>query len=306
MQFNFDRQQLETVQLALPTPFTADGRHVADDVLADFVRSRADAGIRVFLPAAGTGEFHSQSSTEIVQCVRATRAGAGDAAVVFAPVGLSLQHAIAIGREAAEAGADALLLMPLVHPYLSDTGFRDYFQALTAAVPLPVVAYKRGPVPGDALLRELAETDLLVGVKYAVNDLDAVARFAASIGGSLGLYCGTAERWAPFFMLAGATGYTSGVGNVCPRLTLAMHRAMTQGHHAQALRLLQIMRPIEDFRARDAESFNISAVKCAVRLSGWNFGPCRPPQRRTTPDDEALVARLLEPILAAERECAAS
>jgi hypothetical protein len=100
--------------------------------------------------------------------------------------------------------------MPPVHPYLSDDGVRDYFGVLMRELPLPFLAYKKGPFPSDALLGELADSGRLVGVKYAVNDLDAFARFAAAFGDRLGLHCGTAERLAPFFHLAGARGYTSG------------------------------------------------------------------------------------------------
>src|SRR5205823_12065926 len=139
-----------------------------------------------------------------VACVRATCAAAGRAGVVLAPVGLGVAHAVVIGREAARAGADALLLMPPMHPSLSDAGFRDYFEAIAAAVPLPLLTYKKGPVPSDALLTSLAAERWLVGVKYAVNDLDAFACFADRVRSRLGLYCGTAERYAPFFMLAGA------------------------------------------------------------------------------------------------------
>jgi len=192
--------------------------------------------------------------------------------------------------------------MPPVHPSLSDAGFRDYFEAIAAAVPLSLLTYKKGSVPSDALLTSLATEGRLVGVKYAVNDLDAFTCFADRVRSRLGLYCGTAERYAPFFMLAGATGYTSGVASLCPRLSLAMHAALTAQRYDEAMRLLSILRPIEDYRARDGDSYSISAIKYALQVCGWDFGPVRPPQRRLTPEEEAEVRRLLEPARAAEAE----
>jgi 4-hydroxy-tetrahydrodipicolinate synthase len=194
--------------------------------------------------------------------------------------------------------------MPPIHPYLSDAGLRDYFRALMDTLPLPLLAYKKGPVPSDALLAELGETGRLVGVKYAVNDVDAVARFCQENGGRLGVYCGIAERYAPFFHLAGATGFTSGAGNLCPRLTLALHAALTAGDYGRAMELLRVLRPIEDFRARAADSYNISALKSGIRLTGLDFGPPRPPQRRLSPAEEAELAALIQPILAREAELA--
>jgi len=170
------------------------------------------------------------------------------------------------------------------NPIVKRSGMRDYFQALMDALPLPFLAYKKGPSPSDELLGELGRTGRLVGVKYAVNEVDGVTRFIEMHRGKLGIYCGTAERFAPFFHLAGATGYTSGAGNICPRLTLAMHRALAGGDYAEAMRLLRIIRPIEDYRARAGDSYNISMLKTAMRLSGRDFGPPRPPRRRLSPD----------------------
>lgn len=295
-----DNQNLATVQLVPLTPFSADGQHVLADVLGGFVRHLYDAGIRVFLPAAGTGEFHSLSAAEVLACVRVTRESVGNDATVIAPIGFGLQHALSIGRGAVEAGADALLVMPPIHPYLCDAGLRDYFRVLSDQLPLPLLAYKKGPAPSDDLLLELATEGRLAGIKYAVNDVDAVTRFSVALGNKAGLYCGTAERFAPFFMLAGAQGYTTGAGNICPRLTLALHRALAKGDYSEGMRLLAILRPIEDYRARPDESFNISMLKFALKVAGHDFGPVRPPQRRLTPLEEAEIRGLVEPILAAE------
>lgn len=294
-----DLSRLETVQLVPPTPFTSDGQNVEREELAQLVKSMVTAGISMLIPAAGTGEFHSLSVDEVIECVQTTRSAAPNA-VVIAPVGFGLGHAVTLGQRAAEAGADGLLLMPPIHPYLSDAGFRDYFQAISDAVSLPIMAYKKGPVPSDPLLTELGQSGRLAGVKYAVNDLDAWNRFVMANRNRIGLYCGTAERFAPFFMLAGATGYTSGLGNLVPKLTLSMHAALKAGNFPEAMRLLNIIRPIEDFRAMAGDSFNISAIKAGLNIAGRRFGPVRPPQRKLTPEELVQLQRILEPILDAE------
>ncbi|WP_406695940.1 hypothetical protein V5E97_33595 [Singulisphaera sp. Ch08] len=58
---SLDPARLSTVQLVPLTPFSEDGETVRTEVLADFARWLYDAGIRVFLPAAGTGEFQCAS-----------------------------------------------------------------------------------------------------------------------------------------------------------------------------------------------------------------------------------------------------
>jgi 4-hydroxy-tetrahydrodipicolinate synthase len=306
MSKQLDLGRFATVQLVPLTPFSADGEHVLADRLSAFAGQMYEAGIRVFLPAAGTGEFHSLTADEILTCVAATRSAVGSEATVVAPIGLGLPFALQVGRRAVEAGADALLVMPPIHSYLHDSGLRDYFTTLADKLPLPLLAYKKGPFPSDELLLELAKGGQLAGIKYAVNDVDAVSRFAAALDPRAGLYCGTAERFAPYFMLAGAHGYTSGAGNLCPRLTLAMHRALVRGDQAEAQRILAIIRPIEDYRARTADSYNISMLKFALQVAGHDFGPVRAPLRRITAEEEREIQAIVEPILATEAELARS
>lgn len=300
---NFDLRRLDTVQLVPPTPFSLDGREVVSEHLTGLVHNLVSDGIRVFLPAAGTGEFHSLSVNEVVECVRATRSAANESCTVIAPIGFGLDHAVAIGKRALDAGADGLLLMPVLHPYVNDEGYRDYFLTIADRLGAPLMTYKRGPAPSDKLLLELSRSGKLFGVKYAVNDLDAFLKFAiaARRDGNLGLYCGTAERWAPYFMLAGATGYTSGSGCVAPRTTLALHRLLAAGNSSEALRKLAVLRPLEDYRARDGESYNIAAIKYAVGLRGVDFGPCRPPQRRLSQEEQGEIRGIVEKLFKSEK-----
>src|SRR5688572_16047065 len=135
----FDLARLDTVQLVPPTPFSPDGREVVAERLMALTRELVEAGSTVFLPAAGTGEFHSLSVEEVVQCVRATRSVVDASKTVIAPIGFSVEHAVAIGKRALDAGADLLLLMPVVHPYVSDDGFRDYFLAISDRLGVPLL-----------------------------------------------------------------------------------------------------------------------------------------------------------------------
>ena len=60
----FDLARLATVQLVPLTPFSADGKRLLPEALDRQVRESYVAGIRVFIPAAGTGEFHSLSAAD--------------------------------------------------------------------------------------------------------------------------------------------------------------------------------------------------------------------------------------------------
>ncbi|MDA0833165.1 MAG: dihydrodipicolinate synthase family protein [Planctomycetota bacterium] len=307
MSHTIDRKRLRTVHLVPLTAF--DNQNRMDlDLQTRHIARLAEAGISVYMPAAGTGEFHSLSEDEIIDQVKVTRKAAGPNAIIFAPMGGDIQRTIRVAERSMEAGADGVMFMPLTHPYLCDEGFRDYIFTVLDKVPCPTLFYKRGPVPSDQLILNMAEDSRIVGVKYAVNDL---AQFRATVmadtNQKLEWICGTAERWAPFYMLVGAGGYTTGAGNVCPHLTLALHAALTAGEYQEALRLQNLILPLEDFRAKAGESFNISMLKYAMNVLGMNFGEVRPPQRRLSAEDkrdvESLAKRLLEVESEIAREC---
>jgi 4-hydroxy-tetrahydrodipicolinate synthase len=295
------REGLHTVQLVPITAFDEQGKLALAPMQTLTARLHA-AGIRVFIPCAGSAEFHSLDPEEIVAAVRMTRETIGSDGVVLAPIGQWLEHAVRLGEASLEAGADALLAMPLSFPYLSDAGARDYYLSLLERLNCPMLVYKKDAIPSDELLLDLAGHPNLIGVKYAVNDLDAFTRIVQRDGGRIDWYCGSAERFAPFFMLAGAPGYTSGAGNVVPRLTLAMHAAASRGDWPEAMRLQAVIRPIEDYRARAGSSYNISFLKHAIRSTGLDFGLPRPPQRRLSEEEMHEIEALMGPLLEAERD----
>src|SRR5262245_60431427 len=112
MPIAISKESMSTVQLVPLTPMSADGKRVEYERLAMFARDLYDAGIRVFLPAAGTGEFHSLAAREVIQCVEAVKGAVGEDALVIAPVGFGLPYAMELGRGALENHADGLLVMP--------------------------------------------------------------------------------------------------------------------------------------------------------------------------------------------------
>lgn len=301
----FARESLHHVQVVPLTAFDSHGKIALDPMRQQTERLR-DAGVRVFIPCAGSSEFHTMLADEIVAAIQMTREVVGTDAKVICPVGLQLQYAVDLGQKALAAGADGVLIMPLGFPYLSDEGARDYYKTLLAELACPSIIYKKAPIPTDQLLLELADHPHLVGIKYSINDISNFQNVVIEDGGRLDWFCGSAERYAPFFSLAGSPGYTSGAGNICPRLTLAMHAALARSDWPEALRLQQIMMPIETYRAREDNSYNVSFLKHAITQVGFDFGDPRPPYRQLTDAEKREIDIIVAPILAAEEELAAT
>lgn len=300
MSSDFQPADLRTVHLVPLTAYDADGR-INESVQAEHFATMAAAGVRVYLPAAGTSEFHSLSADEIVEIVRINREACGPEAVIFAPVGLQVGHAIDVGVRCMEVGATGIMFMPFSHPYMSDVGAMDYYREVIDAVRAPTLIYRKGPIPSVPLLHEMGANPYVVGIKYAVNEMHEFRKAVMADEHGLEWLCGSAERFAPYYMLAGAPGYTTGAGNLCPHLTLAMHAAITSGDWAEGMRLQELILPIEDYRARSGDSYNISMLKHAMTSLGKTFGPARAPQRQLTAEERREIDAAIAPILEAER-----
>ncbi|QDU10942.1 dihydrodipicolinate synthase family protein [Gimesia aquarii] len=287
---------LRTVHAVPLTPYDQSDK-INFDLYEHHINKMYAAGIRVFLPAAGTSEFHSLSHSEIVDIVEATCRATGPDAFILAPISGAIGDAIQLAKEAMKRGAAGLMVMPLPHPYLCDEGASDYYLRLIDSTRAATVIYKTREIPSDKLLLKLAVNPYICGVKYAVNHMDQFQSIVERSSGDCEWLCGSAERFAPYYMLAGATGFTSGAVNLCPRLVLALYTALAGQNFEEAMTLQRIILPIEQYRARNGESFSISMLKYAMHIAGKDFGPARAPQRQLTNLECKEIGNLVRPIL---------
>ena len=88
---------------------------------------------------------------------------------------------------------------------------------------------------------------------------------------------GLAEVWAPALYAVGARGFTSGLINVWPEHSVAIHTALEVGNYDQARALIARMSAFEDVRAQEMNGANVSGVKAALQLMGNDCGAARPP-----------------------------
>jgi 4-hydroxy-tetrahydrodipicolinate synthase len=274
---------LRGVAFTTPTPFTGDAQDVACEHLRSHARWLEDAGARGVVPCGNTGEYYSLTDTERTTVVAETVDAREDDATVIAGVGGSLHQARALADAYAEAGADGVMVMDPDHTYVHAEGLYDYYEGIASATDLGVVLYKRSDLLSRDLITRLAEVENVVGLKFAVNDVDAFSAVAGRVGDDLVLTTGIAERFAPAFALEGAEGFTSGIGGFAPGASLALMDALRAEDWARARRIRDRIRPYEDLReepgANNAHpaANNVPAVKYGLELAGHYGGPVRPP-----------------------------
>jgi 4-hydroxy-tetrahydrodipicolinate synthase len=290
------RARLGTV-IAVPVAPFGDGGGVDWDNHAESVRRLVDHGIEVVTPNGNTGEFYTLSPAEARQAVESAVAAASGRAEVMAGVGLDLAGAVAAARHAREAGAGSLMVHQPVHPYRSAEGWIAYHRAIAEAVPdLGVVLYIRDERVSGAHIRTLAEQCAnVVGVKYGVPDAVHFARVAREAGlDRFAWIAGLAELFAPSCWAGGAVGFTSGLANVAPRLSLAMLAALRGGDYPAAMRVWESARPFEEMRAADASADNVSVIKEALSQLGLSSSAVRPPSRNLPEPLRDRIGELLK------------
>ena len=287
---------LRSVVAITVTPFDGAGR-VDDDAYAAVVRRMVDRGIRAVTPNGNTSEFYALSAAELDRAVAVTVAAVGGRAAVVAGIGYDVARATELATAARSAGAQAIMVHQPVHPYQSVDGWVAYHRLIADAVPeLGVVCYVRNPLIPPAAFAALAEAcPNLVGVKYAVPDVLALADAVAVVGDDrLAWICGLAETWAPFFWLAGARGFTSGLATIAPELSVELLGHLRSGDQERAMRLWSLLKPIEDLRARHGSADNVSVVKEALAQLELCGRAVRPPITELAATDRAEVTRILQ------------
>jgi 4-hydroxy-tetrahydrodipicolinate synthase len=260
------REELASVVAIPATPFTIDGRLDLDSY-GKLIHRLSEAGIDVITANGNTGEFYSLAADEHRITLMAAVEAMADRGLVVAGIGFDVATAIEMGRFAEAAGAAAVMVHQPVHPYQSDRGWVIYHRAIAAALPtLAVVPYIRNSSVTARMLRDVIdECPNLVGVKYAAADVTLFAGIVGELAGyDIAWICGLAEPWAPFFWLAGARGFTSGLANVHAQLSLQMLRCLQGGEYEEAMRLWRLAKPFEDLRARRSSANNVPVVKEAL------------------------------------------
>ncbi len=165
---------LRGILTAMATPFEADGAvdGAAARRLAAHLIEHGSHGVVV---AGSTGEAATLDDEEHIALLAAIVDEIGDGATVVCGTGTNdTRHSIELTKAAADAGADAALIVTPYYNKPNPAGIVAHFEAIAGAVPdLPLIAYNIPSrvvvnVPPELLVR-LGQIDNVVGVKQANN-----------------------------------------------------------------------------------------------------------------------------------------
>ncbi|HJS43639.1 MAG TPA: dihydrodipicolinate synthase family protein [Gemmatimonadales bacterium] len=279
----------------IPTPFDpATGAFAPLRFRQNIARLLAD-GVQGIVVSGTTGEAPLLDDDELREVVTVAREAMNDGAWLIAGTGgESTRQTVRMSQQAAEAGADAVLVRPPAYFSAGATSatLLAHFRAVADASPVPVLIYNipkytRLPL-APALLQELAGHERIVGVKDSSGDLKNLAAYREAVPAWTVLAGSASLLFAGLEF--GCQGGVVGVACYAPRLCVTLVQEFQQGNRTAAGRIQERVTPLDK---EIVGKHGPAGVKAAMDAVGLYGGPVRPPLAPLSAADRERVSALV-------------
>jgi len=277
------------------TPFDDQGK--VDYAQAKrLAQALLDSGSDGLVIAGTTGESPVLSTEEKIRLFAEVKEAIGDRGAVVAGTGnYNTAESIELSREAAKAGADALLLTVPYYNKPPQEGMYQHFKAIAESVSIPCVLYN---VPSRTSINmthettlRLSQVDNIIGVKEASSDLDQIERIIAGAPDGFRVWSGN-DNETFYIMAMGGYGVVSVVSHLVGRQIKQMMGLLLEGDIEKAAAEHHRLMPL--FKGMFMVS-NPIPVKYSVNQAGFNAGsprlPLVVPDEKTAAQIDQLLSR---------------
>ncbi len=224
--------------VALLTPMHPDSLEVDWGALRKLVDWHIEQGTDSIVAVGTTGESATLSVAEHAQVISVVVEQAGGRLPIIAGTGAnSTREAIELTEAAADAGADACLLVTPYYNKPTQQGMYLHYKTISEAVDIDQILYN---VPGRTACDLLPETvlrlsamDNIVGIKEATGDLERARQILMQCPQDFAVYSGD-DATARELMLLGGHGDISVTANVAPKMMSEMCAAALSGDAERA------------------------------------------------------------------------
>lgn len=277
---------------ALVTPFSnGEVDKKALKTLVDWHVAEGSTGI---VSVGTTGETPTLSHDEHREVISLTiDAAAGRIPVIAGAGSNNTIESIGLVQFAAEAGADAALVVTPYYNKPTQRGLLAHYKALHDCCEIPIIIYN---IPGRSIIDmtpetmgELAKLPRIIGVKDATGDITRVSDTRISCGDDFCQLSGE-DASALGFNAHGGVGCISVTANVAPKLCAQLQEATLNGDYAEALRLQDLLMPLH--RAIFTEP-GVVGAKYGLKVLGHCSQEVRSPLTNLLPETEALMDRAM-------------
>ena len=259
--------------------------------MAEHSRWLLDNGCTGIVCLGSLGEGATLSFEEKVNVLRTcVKALHGRAPVVASISALSTREAVALAKAAADAGCEALMVLP---PYVYQGDWREmkaHVGAVLDATPLGCMLYNNPVAYGTDFLpeqiQELAsEYANLESVKESSTDVRRVAAIRALLGDRLQILVGVDDAILEGIGV-GATGWVAGLANALPLESAELFNLGRNCEYEQAFELYRWFLPL--LRMDTVPDF-VQLIKLVQAEVGMGNARVRPPRLELTGDKLSRV-----------------
>ena len=200
-----------------------------------------------------------------------------------------------LSKEAADYGADGLLVVTPYYNKATQAGLIAHYTAVANAAKAPIIMYSVASRTGcniePATVAHLVKNvENIVGVKEASGNISQVAKIMSLTDGNIDLYSGNDDQIVPLLSLGGK-GVISVLSNVAPKETHDICEKFFAGDVAGSAALQLKAVPLIDQLFCEV---NPIPVKKAMKLMGMDCGPLRMPMTELTPEHEKTLAQAMK------------
>ncbi len=289
--------KIEGVYPALITPFTRDDE-IDKEGLRRLVEYMVEGGVAGIVPCGTTGESatlsheeHNRVVDEVVDCSKVP--------VIAGTGSNNTKEAVEFTKHAADAGADACLLITPYYNKPNVKGLKEHFKRIGDSVEIPLILYnipsRTGQnVSAGTMVELAAEITNIKGVKEASGDLKqvgAIIRSVAEQGLDFTVVAGDDFLTLPIMSLGGK-GVISMTTNVAPWEMTGMVDAMLKGEVEKAKEIN--IRLFSLFEAMFLETNPIPVKRAAEMMGLVAAGNVRLPLGALSEDNEGKLRKVLE------------
>jgi len=235
---------LQGVVPALITPLDENGR-IDEASVASLIDFQLAAGVNGVLALGSTGEGPLLPVEEKLRLVRAIVSAVGGRVPVMVGIAHSSPaESVAFGKQAQQAGANALVTTPPFYFLSTQAELLDYYRYIHARINLPLITYD---VPSAVktkiaapTVRALAEEGLIIGIKDSSGDLAGFRDMLIATQHLPNFHALTgSEHYLDAAMLVGGHGGVLGLASVIPEMYVDIYRSVRAGDWSRANQLQQ-------------------------------------------------------------------
>jgi 4-hydroxy-2-oxoglutarate aldolase len=253
------------------------------------------------LVLGSTGEAAFLDEDEKIALLSAAREAIRASWTMLAGVGVeSTAATVRLARRAAEAGADALLVLPpfFFRSRMTADALVRHFTAVADASPVPILLYN---MPGytslvipPAVVGTLAGHPNVIGLKDSSGDLPWMLDVLARVPATFRVVCGSALAFLPA-LVSGAVGGILAIGDAFPELAVHLYQHHVEGRAAEALAL---QKELVAATKLVLGSHGVAGVKAAMDLRGLAGGDPRLPLLPLAASERAAIASEIDRLVA--------